>query len=76
MSGVTVRFRRVAGTLADRPAGGGAVHGLLDEEVEAILDLAAEWGEINRPTASLPTVAPDGPGVGLAGQRLQGAGRP
>ena len=40
--------RRAAGTLADRPAGGGAVHGLLDEEVEAILELAAEWGEIDR----------------------------
>jgi putative transposase len=40
--------RRAAGTLVDRPAGGGAVHGLLDEEVEAILGLAAEWGEIDR----------------------------
>ena len=40
--------RRAAGALADRPAGGGAVHGLLDEEVEAILELAAEWGEIDR----------------------------
>ena len=40
--------RRAAGTLADRPAGGGAVHGLLDEEVEQILDLAEEWGEIDR----------------------------
>jgi transposase InsO family protein len=40
--------RRAAGTLADRPAGGGAVHGLLDEEVEQILELAEEWGEIDR----------------------------
>ncbi|MDP9210111.1 MAG: integrase core domain-containing protein [Actinomycetota bacterium] len=40
--------RRAASTLADRPAGGGAVHGLLDEEVEAILELAEEWGEIDR----------------------------
>ena len=40
--------RRAAGTLADRPAGGGAVHGLLEEEVEQILDLAEEWGEIDR----------------------------
>jgi transposase InsO family protein len=39
--------RRTAGSLADHP-GGGAVHGLLDEEVEQILDLAAEWGEIDR----------------------------
>jgi hypothetical protein len=40
--------RRAASTLADRPAGGGAVHGLLDEEVEQVLDLAEEWGEIDR----------------------------
>jgi transposase InsO family protein len=40
--------RRAAGTLADRPAGGGAVHGLLDEEIRAILELAEEWGEIDR----------------------------
>ena len=40
--------RRAAGALADRPAGGGAVHGLLDEEVEQVLDLAEEWGEIDR----------------------------
>jgi transposase len=40
--------RRVAETLADRPAGGGAVHGLLAEEVEAILELAEQWGEIDR----------------------------
>jgi putative transposase len=37
--------RRAAGTLADRLAGGGAVHGLLDEE---ILELAEEWGEVDR----------------------------
>jgi putative transposase len=40
--------RRAAGTLADRSAGGGAVHGLLDEEVQVILELAEEWGEIDR----------------------------
>jgi transposase len=38
--------RRVAGQ--DRSAGGGAVHGLLDEEVEQILELAEEWGEVDR----------------------------
>lgn len=42
------QVRRAAGTLADRPAGGGAVHGLLAEEVEAILELAVEWGEVDR----------------------------
>jgi hypothetical protein len=30
------------------PTGGGAVHGLLDEEVEAILEPAGQWGEIDR----------------------------
>jgi transposase-like protein len=40
--------RRAAGTLADRSAGGGAVHGLLEEEAEQILELAAEWGELDR----------------------------
>jgi putative transposase len=40
--------RRAAGTLADRPSGGGAVHGLLEEEIEQILELAEEWGEIDR----------------------------
>jgi putative transposase len=40
--------RRVAGALQDRSAGGGAVHGLLEEEVEQILELAEEGGEIDR----------------------------
>jgi putative transposase len=40
--------RRAAGALQDRSAGGGAVHGLLDEEVEQILDLAEEWGQVDR----------------------------
>jgi putative transposase len=40
--------RRVAGALQDRSAGGGAVHGLLEEEVEQILELAEEWGEVDR----------------------------
>ena len=40
--------RRTAGALADHPSGGGAVHGLLDEEVEQVLELAAQWGEIDR----------------------------
>jgi putative transposase len=35
------------GSIVGRP-GGGAVHGLLDEEVEAILKLAEQWGEIDR----------------------------
>jgi putative transposase len=39
--------RAQAGELADRPAGGHAVHGLTPEEVAAILALAAEWGEID-----------------------------
>ncbi len=40
--------RRTAGALADHPSGGGAVHGLLDEEVEAILELAEQWGQVDR----------------------------
>ena len=70
------QVRRAAGTLADRPAGGGAVHGLLAEEVEAILELAVEWGEVDRSHRKLPTAAPGWAGVGVAGQRLSGAGRP
>lgn len=31
--------------LKDRPAGGGAMHGLLDDEIEAILELFEEWGD-------------------------------
>ena len=42
------KARRTAGALADHPSGGGAVHGLLDEEVEQVLELAAQWGEIDR----------------------------
>jgi transposase InsO family protein len=36
------------GRLDDDPAGGNPVHGLRDAEVEAILELAQEWGEIDR----------------------------
>jgi hypothetical protein len=69
--------RRAAGTLADRPAAGGAVHGLGDEEVEAILELATEWGRCRPllPQGRPPRLLPS-PGVGVAGQRIQGAGRP
>jgi putative transposase len=42
------RERREAGTLADRPAGGHAVHGLLESEQAAILALFDEWAEIDR----------------------------
>ncbi len=68
--------RRAAGTLADRPAGGGAVHGLLDEEVEQILDLAEEWGEVDRSHRKLAHRGSRLGRVCLTGQRLQGAGRP
>ena len=40
--------RRTAGALADHPSGGGAVHGLLDWEVKAILELAEQWGQVDR----------------------------
>jgi putative transposase len=39
--------RDAAGELADRQAGGHAVHGLTPEEVTKILALAARWGEID-----------------------------
>jgi putative transposase len=39
--------RALAGGLADRPGGGGAVHGLLAWEIQEILALAQEWGEID-----------------------------
>jgi hypothetical protein len=42
------RERRTAGTLADCPAGGHAVHGLLDAEQEAIIALYDDWSEIDR----------------------------
>jgi len=42
--------RRLAdtGTLEDRHAGGGAVHGLLAWEEQAILDLIEKWGWVDR----------------------------
>jgi len=40
--------QRQAGTLADRPRGGHAVHGLLEAEQDAIVALFEAWGEIDR----------------------------
>ncbi|HEY3261188.1 MAG TPA: helix-turn-helix domain-containing protein, partial [Pseudonocardiaceae bacterium] len=40
--------RRAGGRLADRPPGGSAMHGLLDDEVAEILALFDEWGETDR----------------------------
>jgi putative transposase len=42
------RQRREVKGLADRTPGGNPVHGLLDEEVEQILALFDEWGELDR----------------------------
>ncbi len=39
--------RASAGTLADRPPGGNPIHGLLDWEETAIVDLYNEWGPID-----------------------------
>jgi len=39
---------RETGTLDDRDPGGGAVHGLLDWEEQAILDLIEQWGWVDR----------------------------
>jgi putative transposase len=40
--------RRAEGRLADLAPGGNPVHGLLDWEVDAILQICDEWGEIDR----------------------------
>lgn len=42
------RARRELGELGDRPPGGRPVHGLLDWEIGAILELFDEFGEIDR----------------------------
>jgi putative transposase len=39
---------RETGTLDDRDPGGGAVHGILPAEEQAILDLIEEWGWVDR----------------------------
>ncbi len=50
----TWRARRTADRLADLPPGGGAVHGLLDAERAAILELFQAWAEVDRSHASWP----------------------
>jgi transposase InsO family protein len=40
--------RQRNGTLPDREPGGHSVHGLLDWEIEAVIDLYREWGEFDR----------------------------
>ncbi|MBV9335598.1 MAG: transposase [Solirubrobacterales bacterium] len=40
--------QRDIGSLEDRDPGGGAVHGLLPTEEQAILDLIEEWGPVDR----------------------------
>ncbi len=42
------QHRRADGRLDDRPSGGGAVHGVLDDEIAQIVALFHEWGEIDR----------------------------
>jgi transposase InsO family protein len=39
--------RDAAGTLADRPPGGNPIHGLLDWEEQAIIDLYDQWGSVD-----------------------------
>jgi hypothetical protein len=39
---------RETGSLQDRDPGGGAVHGLLEWEERAILDLIEQWGWVDR----------------------------
>ena len=40
--------RRRAGELEDQAPGGHPMHGLLDDEIEAIIDLYRRWGEVDR----------------------------
>ncbi len=42
------RERRATGELDDRSPGGSPMHGLLDDEIQAIIDLYHAWGEIDR----------------------------
>ena len=42
------RARRRDGDLEDRASGATAVHALLDSEVEAILEIAEQWGPVDR----------------------------
>jgi putative transposase len=42
------RERAAAGRLADLPCGGGAVHGLLDVERAAIVEVFEAWGAVDR----------------------------
>lgn len=39
--------RAAAGTLADRPPGGNPIHGILEWEEQAIVDLFEEWGPVD-----------------------------
>jgi len=39
---------RETGSVEDRDPGGGAVHGLLESEEQAILDLIEQWGPVDR----------------------------
>ena len=40
--------RRDVGTLADLAPGGNPVHGILPDEIDAILEIAERWGPIDR----------------------------
>lgn len=40
--------RQRSGTLVDRAPGGNPVHGILAEEIEAILAIAEQWGQVDR----------------------------
>jgi hypothetical protein len=68
--------RRAADQLADQAPGGSPMHGLLEWEVAEIVRLFEAWARSTDPTASSPTAAPTGSGVGVAGQRAPRAGAP
>ncbi len=52
------RTRACTGRLADLPCGGGAVHGLLESERAAIIELFEAWAGVDAPIASSRRAAP------------------
>ncbi len=52
------RTRACTGRLADLPCGGGAVHGLLESERAAIIELFEAWAGVDRSHRKLAAAAP------------------
>ena len=65
--------RAALGALADRPPGGNPIHGLLDWEEDAIVELFDEWAPSTCRTASSPTAAPTSDACGCRPRRWTGS---